>query len=383
MKIALIGPVYPFRGGIAHHTNMLTAYLRRHGHVVDNYTFSRQYSGVLFPGKTQEEPESGTAAGGEGRRTIDSINPLTWWKTARLLTEQGGYDLYLFQHWHPFFGPCFGSIAKRVRKRSRGEVMAIVHNFIHHESRKGDRFLTDRFLRHCTSAITQSTTVERQLAAAYPELPMRMQPHPVYENFGERVDGSPLRKRLGIENRKVILFFGLIRRYKGLDRLIEAMPEITRRLPDAHLLIAGEFYDDRGQYDAAIAASGLKDRITLHADYVPNEEVKEWFSASDVVVLPYRTATNSGIVQIAYNFSVPAIVTDVGSLSEVVLDGKTGYVIPDGSPNTIATAVEKIFRPGRIEEFARGIEGELAKYSWDSFVNVIEDLCQRPAVAPA
>lgn len=252
--------------------------------------------------------------------------------------------------------------------------MVIVHNFIHHESRRGDRYLTDLFFRYCTLAVTQSSTVQQQVAQAYPGLPMRMQPHPIYENFGPRVDGTSLRRRLGIENRKVLLFFGLIRRYKGLDLLIEAMPEIVRRLPDVHLLIAGEFYDDRSVYDSAISSSGVSDRITLHAEYVPNDDVAEWFSASDVVVLPYRSATNSGIVQIAFNFSVPAIVTDVGSLSEVVLDGATGYVIRDSSPASIADGVEKMFAPGRIEAFAARIDQERGRYSWDAFVETIESL---------
>lgn len=356
---------------------MLSIYLRRHGHVVDIYTFRRQYPGVLFPGTTQEEPEDRAKGGGEGRHMIDSINPTTWWRTAATMTAAGGYDLYVFQHWHPFFGPCYGSIAKRIRKRSGGDIMAIVHNFIHHENRMGARFLTNSFFRYCTCALSQSTTVHNQITAQYPQLPASMQPHPIYENFGARVDGTSLLRLFGIEGRKVLLFFGLIRRYKGLDLLINAMPEIIARVPEAHLLIAGEFYEDRDLYDAAIAQSGASDRITLHAEYVPNDQVAQWFSASDVVVLPYRSATNSGIVQIANNFLVPAIVTDVGSLSEVVLDDRTGFVISDSHPTTIADAVQRMFEPGRIKAFAAQIRVERARYSWDAFVNAMEDLVNR------
>jgi len=361
---------------------MLAAYLRQRGHVVDLITFSRQYPRVLFPGKTQEEPH-GDSTANDAERLIDSINPMSWIRTARQLRLRE-FDLFLFQHWLPFFGPAFGSIARRVHRQGHGDIMVIVHNFVPHESRPGDRFLTHRLFRHATSAVTQSSVVSHQVEEAYPSLPQRMRPHPVYENFGERVDRGYARRMVGIGvDEKIILFFGFIRRYKGLDLLIEAMPEIARRVPDVRLVVAGEYYEDPEPYRQAIERSGMSDRITMHTDYVPNEDVATWFSASDVIVLPYRHATNSGIVQIAYNFAVPAIVTAVGSLAEIVIDTETGYVLPDAAPSTIAAAVAKVFEPGRIKAMSERILVERQRYSWDGLVDAIEELYDRSTRLPA
>jgi glycosyltransferase involved in cell wall biosynthesis len=374
MKIALIGPAYPYRGGIAHHTNMLYTYLRRHGHEVDVITFTRQYPKILYPGQTQEE------VGGAGDvaeaipsvRSIDSINPLSWWRTARRI-RRGQYDLHVFRWWLPFFGFAFGTIARLVRAERPGSVLVILDNLFPHEKRPGDRTLTNFFFRYCDRAVCQSSTVLAQLAETYPHIPRTMQPHPVYENFGELVDREAARRRLGIAAAgTVILFFGFVRRYKGLDRLLEAMPAIVRRVPDAHLLVVGEFFEDREPYLAAIRDGGVQDRVTIHDAYVPNADVAGWFSAADMLVLPYHSATNSGIVQIGYNFAVPAIVTNVGSLSEVVLDGETGFVLDDATPESIAAAVERLSDEATRERFSENIVRERRRYSWDAFVEGIE-----------
>jgi glycosyltransferase involved in cell wall biosynthesis len=195
-----------------------------------------------------------------------------------------------------------------------------------------------------------------------------MLPHPVYENFGQAIPKSQIQKELGLDSRKVLLFFGFVRRYKGLDRLLQAMPEIVRRVPEAHLLVVGEFFDDPEEYQRMLRENGMEDRVTIHNIYVPYDEVARWFSAADLLVLPYRSATNSGIVQIGYNFALPSVVTDVGSLSEVVIDGVTGYVVNDAEPSTLAEAVAAVYTGDTLATFAENIVVERQKFSWEAFV---------------
>jgi glycosyltransferase involved in cell wall biosynthesis len=373
MKIALIGPAYPYRGGIAHHSNMLYSYLRKHGHEVDVITFSRQYPKMLYPGAFQEEQEGPGRVKIPSKRLIDSMNALNWVRVGRQL-RKNEYDLHIFKFWLPLFGLTFGTIARLVRRKGRKSVLVIVDNLIPHERRPGDEQLTNFFFRYVDMAITQSTVVRQQLKGLYPQIPQRMLPHPTYENFGERLPTAEVRRKLGIEASKVILFFGFVRKYKGLDSLLAAMPAILRRVPDVHLLVVGEFFEDPEPYMEQIRSGGIEHAVTVHNRYVPNEEVAEWFSAADALVLPYHSATNSGIVQIGYNFATPAIVTDVGSLSEVVIDGRTGFVLKEADPESLAGAVARIYEGETIARFSENIKVERVKYSWDAFVEGIEQL---------
>jgi len=377
MKIALIGPAFPYRGGIAHHTNMLYTYLRKHGHEVDLITFTRQYPKFLYPGEFQEELGDGGDWGGiRSERMIDSINPFNWIKVGRELKRRN-YDLIAFKFWLPFFGPAFGTIARLAHRKGRKDIVIVCENLIPHEKRPGDLAFTKYFFRYCNMAVAQSSVVKRDLERLFPSIPHVMLPHPTYENFGASLAKEETRSRLGITAPKVILFFGFVRKYKGLDRLLAAMPEIVRRIPDAHLLVVGEFFEDAEPYLAQIREGGVEKHVTIHDRYVPNEEVAEWFSVADMLVLPYHSATNSGIAQIAYNFATPVIVTDVGSLSEIVIDGVTGFVLRDPSPEGIASAVEKMYEGDTIARFSEGIKVERRKYSWDAFVEGIEGLVRK------
>lgn len=372
MKIALIGPAFPLRGGIAHHTNMLAIYLRKHGHAVDVITFRRQYPKILYPGRFQEEigDGGGFAQQVQSERLIDSMSFGNWKKVGQML-HQRNYDLIAFKYWTPMLAPAFSQIAKWARHQGKKEVMVIVDNLFPHERRPIDRFLTDNFFRYCSLALTQSSTVYNQLAKAYPAIPQRLTPHPMYENFGAKINAAEARQRLGITAQKVLLFFGFVRQYKGLDRLLSAMPEIARRHPDAQLYVVGEFFGGEKKkqpYLQQIEQGGVKEKITIVDRYVPNDEVALWFSAADLLVQPYHSATNSGIVQIAYNFATPLIVTNVGSLGEVVVDGATGLVIDDPSPNGIANAVDRMYHGQTIQQFSQNILQERKKYSWDAFV---------------
>ncbi|MGE3800813.1 MAG: glycosyltransferase [Candidatus Kapaibacterium sp.] len=370
MKIALIGPAYPYRGGIAHHTNLLARVLRKRGHEVDVITFKRQYPKFLYPGAFQEEGGE-VFADIESERLIDSMNPLNWLSVGRELRSRG-YDLYVFRFWIPLFAPVFGTIARSVGGKRSGKVLMILDNLIPHEKRFGDKLFTQYQFRYCTKAISQSSTVSKQFKERFPTIPETMLPHPVYEHFGDPIPKEDARKALQVENRPTLLFFGFVRRYKGLDLLLEGMPAILEHVPEAQLLVVGEFFGDPKPYFDIIERHGLGTRVMVYDKFVPNEEVTKWFSASDLLVLPYRSATNSGIVQIGYNFALPSVVTDVGSLSEVVIDGVTGYVVEKAEPDMIAEAVEKAFLPGAAERLREGIIEERKKYSWEAFAEGLE-----------
>ncbi len=350
---------------------MLVRSLRDRGHDVDMITFIRQYPAFLYPGAFQEE------GGAEfedirAERLLDSMNPLSWRGIADLLADRR-YDLHINRFWIPLFGWMFGSIARRLHSLGAAETMTVVDNLLPHEKRLGDRYLTGRHFRYCRGAITQSGTVSRQFGELYPDIPERMIPHPVYENFGIPMERTEARTSIGEGEGPLLLFFGFVRRYKGLDRLLRAMPAILRRIPDARLLVVGEYFDNQEEYEQIIRDLEIEASLHLFNRYVPNDEVARWFSAADLLVLPYRSATNSGIVQIGYNFATPSIVTNVGSLSEVVLDGKTGFVVEDAEPETLAATVAEAFVGDRLQQMKQAIVEERKKYSWSSFAEQLED----------
>jgi len=257
---------------------------------------------------------------------------------------------------------------------TRTKVLYICDNVIPHEHRPGDRFLTRFALKRGDAFVVQSDPVERDLLSLLPRARCRKVPHPVYEIFGETIPKAEARARLGIPvDKPVILFFGYIRPYKGLMTLLDALPHVAASL-DLTTLIVGEFYEDPAPYRDRIAALGLGGRLKLAAEYVPNEEVSTYFSAADLLVLPYRSATQSGIIQIAYNFDRPVIATNVGGLPEVVIHGRTGLIVPPDDPVALARAVEEFFRSGKMDEFTKNVREEKKKYSWDRLVEAIEDL---------
>lgn len=374
LRVALIGPAYPYRGGIAHHTTLLATHLRRAHHQVDAITFTRQYPALLYPGRSQEEPDATDVRPDVlPERMIDSVNPFNWLRVGKEMRRRN-YDLHIFKFWLPFFGPAFGTIARLVRMNGRHNVLVICENLIPHERRAGDFTLTRYFLRSCDLAVTQSCAVQADLKRLFPCLPHAVLPHPTYVQFGSTIPKAEARSRLKLRMPKVLLFFGFVRHYKGLDRLLVAMPEIIRRVPDAMLVVVGEFLEDPKPYLALVGTNGLKDRVLFHSQYVRNEDVRLWFSAADILVMPYRSASNSGILQVAYNFGTPVIATGVGGLGETARDGKTGFVVNDASPSTLADAVERMYSKDTLERFASGIKEERGRYTWEAFVRGIEDL---------
>ena len=370
MKIVIVGTAYPLRGGIAHYNALLFKHLSKR-HTVEIVTFSRQYPKILFPGKTQEE-QGGAENALPTEQLIDSINPFTWYTAARAIARKKP-DLLIFKYWLPFFGPCFGTVSRLVRRWTGAKVLFICDNVIPHEKRIGDTAFTRYAFQAVDFFIAQSAAVEKDLNSFSPGSRYALVPHPVYEIFGAGIPKDQARAALHVSDERVLLFFGYIRRYKGLHILLDAMPTILKSLK-VRLLVVGEFYDDEQKYRDQMAAQGLQDSVVVHSDYVPNEEVSKYFSAADVVVLPYVSATQSGIVQIAYQFDKPVIATDVGGLSEVVLNGRTGYIVKPESPEAVADAVIRFYKEGRESEFVRNVHEEKKKYSWDNLVQAIEKL---------
>jgi len=372
MKIALVGTAHPYRGGISHWNMQLAEALARR-HTVAIYNFRRQYPGFLFPGTSQiEDPAPPPAI--PSPRVVDSLDPLNWVAVGRAIRRTSP-DLLLFRFWLPFFGPCFGTIARVAKRGTSARALFICDNVLPHERRPLDRSLTRYAFRQADGFLVQSAAVEADLVRFWPGARYRCAPHPVYDRFGGRTDRDAARRSLGLRGRRVVLFFGYVRAYKGLDVLLEAMGLLDRGL-DVELLVAGEFYEDRRKYDERIRALPAGTRVTVRPEYAPTERVRDYFSAADVVVLPYRSATQSGIAQIAYNFDLPVIATNVGGLAEVVRDGVTGSVVPPGDAGALAGALTAFFSGDAAERYRENVRKEKARYSWDHMVETIEQLAE-------
>jgi len=374
VKIIIIGTAYPYKGGLASFNERMALALQEQGHEISILTFTLQYPGFLFPGKTQYSDEP--APGGLNiERMISSVNPLSWISTGNKLRKKNP-DLIIIKYWLPFMGPCFGTILRRAKRNNHTKVISILDNVIPHEKRPGDYAFTRYFLKPVDAFVSMSREVLKDLRTFTKAKPAIYSPHPVYDNYGNIVDMDIAREKLGIpKDSKCLLFFGFIRKYKGLDILLEAMADPRIADMDIQLIVAGEYYGDREYYESLIGRLDIRARLYLFTDFIPNTEVKYYFSAADCIVQPYRTATQSGISQIAYHFEKPMIVTNVGGLPEIVPDGKAGFVT-EVDPTAIADAVLQFYSapPGR---FAPGIAEEKRRYSWNFFIKNILQLATR------
>ncbi len=396
MRILIVGTAFPLRGGIAHAIALLADALRKRGHWVHVLTFSRQYPKLLFPGKSQDEVSKPAGMSSieqlPNEQVIDTINPFSWIRAGRIAASYKP-DIIVFKYWMPFFAPAYGvmaRVAKRLTRKQGHEckIAFIVDNVIPHEKRPGDMMLTKFAFGAVDSYVVQSDSVERELLQVVPGARFVKVLHPVFENFGKRMDRAEARAALGIPETvgagvgahhavPVILFFGYIRKYKGLDILLRAMTAMLANLPELRLVVAGEFYGDEAEYRALIKELRIpEENLILATDYIANDEVAKYFSAANAVVLPYRDATQSGIVLIAYNFDTPAIVTDVGGLAEVVPDGVSGLIVPEATPEAVAEKVIQFFEQGLEAKLMAGVAEQKKKYSWDVFAQGIESLYQ-------
>jgi D-inositol-3-phosphate glycosyltransferase len=371
MKISIISTAYPLRGGIAHFVGLIYKELAKNNSV-EVITFKRQYPSLFFPGKSQLESGGDESEKIPSQIRIDSINPFNWFSEG-IKVKRAAPDLIIFKYWMPFFAPCFMTISKIAKLNGKTKVLVICDNVLPHERKIGDKFLTKLFFSLSDYFILLSNKVLEDLISIKPNANYKVLPHPIYSNFGERVPKKEAREKLKLKDEKLILFFGFIRDYKGLDLLIEALKLIKEKYP-VKLIVAGEFYSNSDKYLSLIDRLKLKDDIRLFTDFIPTNEVKYYFSACDAVLLPYKSATQSGIVQIAMNFRKPVIATDVGGLKEVVLNNKTGFITEEISAEKIADSVIRFYAENKEEEFINNIEQEIEKYSWSKFVEGIMDL---------
>lgn len=373
MKITILSTAYPLRGGIAHFNGLLYKELSKH-HDVNVRTFKRQYPAMLFPGKSQLE-SGDTSEEIPSAVEVDSVNPLNWIKIG-LKVKNDAPDLLVFKYWMPYFAPCFGTITKIAKRNKKTKALVICDNVIPHEKKPGDKALTKFFFSSVDYFICMSKKVQEDLHTLKPSAKSKLLFHPVYSNFGETVDKNEAKQKLNIKAEKVILFFGFIRDYKGLDTLLQSISEF-KELTDYKVVVAGEFYTDENKYRDLIQELGIEDKIMLFSDFIPTSEVKYYFSAADVVVLPYKDATQSGIVQIANNFGKPVIATNVGGLVEIIDKGKTGYLVDKDNPENLARTIEMYYSENKEAEFSANIEQKLNEYSWEKFVGKTLDFIKK------
>lgn len=369
-RIVMIGPVYPFKGGIAHYTSLMFKALQSK-YDIKMISFKMQYPKILFK-KEQKDFENDSFKIDNTLYEINTINPFNWILVANKIKRLKP-DLVIFQWWHPYFAPCFWSMAKILNKV---EILFLCHNVFPHERFLLDKFLTANVLKNGNSYIVQSKSDEQDLRKVINNPKYIRAVHPTYNVFKFReISKEESRCELNIcPNDKIMLFFGFVREYKGLKYIIEALPLIISKIDKIKLMIVGDFDNEKEKYMKLIKDLNVKDYITIYDNYIPDKEVEKYFMASDVVVLPYESATQSGIVQIAYGFNKPVIATNVGGLPDVVENGKTGYIVEAKNYTLLADAIIKYFNENKESTFKKNIESVAYKYSWDRMVEHIEKL---------
>ncbi len=400
MKIDLIGPSHPFRGGISHYTTLLFRHLKEK-HTTRFYSFKRQYPRFLFPGATDRDDSLAPLMDEEARPVLDSLNPFSWLRTAARVVKDKP-ELTIFPWWVVFWAPQFLTIIFYLRLFSKTKILFICHNVLEHEGHSFKYWLSKRVLSRGDYFIVHSSEERTRLIETIGERPVAVCFHPTYEVFNEgEITQDQAREKLQIAEDNVLLFFGFVREYKGLRYLLEAMPDIVKTV-DARLVIAGEFWQGRDAYLAMIEELGIGHKVTVVDRYIPNEEMPAYFSAADLVVLPYVSVTGSGQVQLAFGFERPVVVSRIGSLSEVVRDKETGFLVAPESPSEIAEAVAGFFSDtgsslgtgtdtdsgtgsggssgvsgeesseSRGEHMRAAIREDRARFSWDSLIEAIE-----------
>ena len=367
MKIVILGPAHPYRGGLASIMETMAREYQSRGDEVKVYTFSLQYPSLLFPGKSQLV-DSPAPHDLHIERIVNTCNPLNWVAVGERLRKEAP-DMILMKYWTPFMAPCFGTICRIARRNGKTKVICQIDNVEPHEHHLIDKPFNRYYLGAVDGFVYMSEQVGNELKA-YTSAPAIFSPHPMFENFGERVERNEACERLGLDaEKKYLLFFGLIRDYKGLDLLLEAFEGVENS--DLRLLVAGEFYNDKEQYRPLLDRLG--ERVVLHEGFVKDDDVRYYFSAADALILPYRTATQSGVTQIAYNFSIPMIVTRVGGLPEIVPDGKVGFVC-EPTAESIREAIERLYKDNALAHFAENFPAERKRFSWATMCDKIVEV---------
>jgi glycosyltransferase involved in cell wall biosynthesis len=372
-RVIIIGPGHPLRGGLATFNQRLAKKFIESGHECSICSFSLQYPSIFFPGKSQYSDEPAP----EGlviRSLINSINPFNWISVGNKLKNEKP-DIIVVRFWIPLMGPALGTILRRVKKNKHTKIICIADNVIPHEHRPGDTTFTSYFLKSCDAFITMSEKVMADLRSFQKSKPGKIIQHPLYDNFGSALSKEDARRNLGLsQDEKIILFFGFIRQYKGLDILLHAMADERIKKAGIKLMIAGEFYEDKRQYIDLIDQLKIKDQLILRTDFIPDFEVRNYLCAADAVIQPYRNATQSGVTPLAYHFEKPMVVTNVGGLASLVPHEKVGLVA-EPTPQAIADAILRFYQLGE-NYFIPHLRTEKLKYSWSNLVNAVTKLAE-------
>lgn len=372
MKIVILGPANPYRGGIAALNERLAVELMKEGHEVIVFNFKLQYPGFLFPGKTQFTDDP-APVGLKILPRVNSINPFNWWMVGKELKRLSP-DMVIVRYWLPFMGPSLGSICRIVRRNKHTKVICIADNIIPHESRPGDRLFTHYFTKGIDGYIAMSREVFKDIDMFVKHPVKRMAAHPVYDHYGAVISRKQAVEALGLSpDFQYLLFFGFIRDYKGLDLLLEAMADDRLKNRPVKLIVAGEYYGNQERYETLIKRFNLEEQLVLRTDYIPADEINSFFCAADIVVQPYKTATQSGVTQIGYHFDKPMLVTDVGGLAEIISDKKSGYVVPPRS-EAIADAIVDFYDGHREKAFVEETRKLKKKFSWDNLTTKIMEV---------
>ena len=367
MKIILLGTSWPFRGGLATFNERLAKQFMAEGHDVEIWTFTLQYPSFLFPGKTQYSNEP-APEGIAIRRELNSCNPFNWIRVGKAI-KKAAPDLLICCYWMSFFAPAYGLISRMAKKNGKTKCVALVHNMIPHEPNILDKLFAPYFIKSQDGFVALSESVVKDIEKVERlkvERPKTFSPHPIYDHYGERMTKKEACAALGLDDKNgYMLFFGLVRAYKGLDVLLDAFGLIKDQLPTVQLIIAGEFYEDEEKYRAQIAANGLKERVLLRNEFIPDGDLRKYFGAADLIVQPYKTATQSGVTQVAFHFEKPMLVTNVGGLGEIVHDHKMGYAC-EPTAEAIAADIVDYFQNKRQEAYTAYLQKEKTKYAWSN-----------------
>lgn len=371
-RIIIVGPAYPYRGGIADFNERLAREFQREGHEVLTYTFTLQYPSFLFPGKTQYStgpaPEDLSIV-----RKINSVNPFNWLKVGREIRRQRP-DMVMIRFWLPFLAPCLGTIARVIRRDKNIKVVGLLDNVIPHERRIGDKLFARYMIKSIEGYVAMSESVLGDAKSFDDTKPFALTPHPLYDNFGAKVSREEAIKHLSLDgDTRYILFFGLIRDYKGLDLLLRAFADERLRDKQVKLIVAGEFYSNAEMYEQLEQELGLAEHIVWYKEFIPADQVRYFFAAADLVAQPYKSATQSGITQIAYHFERPMLVTNVGGLAEIVPHGKVGYVAEPNAEDIAEALVDFVVHKSE-SDFRDGILEEKSKYAWSNMTKALFDV---------
>ena len=365
MKIIILGTAWPYRGGLATFNERLARQFMSEGHEVEVWTFTLQYPSFLFPGKTQytNEPAPRDLV---IRRELNSCNPFNWIRVGKAV-RKAAPDLLICCYWMSFFAPSYGLVSKMAQRNGKTKCVALVHNMVPHEPSILDKLFAPYFVKRQNGFVALSESVVKDIDKLDKAgKPKSFSPHPIYDHYGERMTKEEACKALGLDGKKdYMLFFGLVRAYKGLDLLLDAFGKVKNELPNVQLIIAGEFYEDEDKYRTQIADLGLTERVIVRNEFVPDGDLRKYFGAADLIVQPYKTATQSGVTQVAFHFEKPMLVTNVGGLGEIVHDHKMGYAC---APNaeSIAEDLLDYYRNKRQEAYTAYLQKEKTKYAWSN-----------------